>query len=483
MAMGDRVWEARTGTPPADEMLAYSQSVDEDEPLLAADLAGSVAHALGLLHAGLLEEAEALVLVEGLQSLADEADSGDLELDPELEDVHMNVEAALEQSVGDPAAKLHAGRSRNDQVALDQLIATRHSVAQVAGAAHELAAALAGQAKAHARTPWTMRTHGQPAQPATLGFLFHAHALRFSRDVDALLGVLDEHDTCPLGSAAGAGSTLPLQPAFVADLLGLSPPENALVAAGARDPALSAVHRLAELGHRLEDLAVDLLDLHARGLVEPPRAYTTGSSIMPHKVNPDALELARADGARLKAFPTTFEAAAGGQGLGYDRDLQRAQPPLLEALDTAESTTSVLASVVGGMDVDPEGEPAPPGAATTDAVEALVEHGTPFRQAHQLVAEALADEGTDLEETLADAGVGPEALEAAADALSPDPGRRDTPAGPAPDRVREALADLEARLAGQADELARARHATASYEDLLAEPPKRLVHQAKGADP
>lgn len=480
-----RVWEARTGSSPAEEMLAYSESTEIDEALLHVDLAGSVAHTIGLQKAGLVDEEDAAQLVAGLQALWTDAQEGSLALEPDLEDVHMNVESALQDEIGDLADELHTGRSRNDQVALDLVLAQREGLAAVAAHLHDLAQALAALAEDHAETPWTMQTHGIAAQPATLGFLLHAHASRIADDVDALLDAFDDVGVSPLGAGAGAGSTLPLQPEVPADLLGLDPFDNALLAAGARDESLLVVHELAQVGHHLQALAVDLLELTSEGAIELPSAYTTGSSIMPHKVNPDALELARADGAKLGALAHETQSLLSGLGLGYDRDLQRAKAPVLEAFEVAESLAVVLASVVDGLTVHPEALATPdeiPGVATTDAAEALVQQGIAFRQAHQILADATsqASEDTTIADALEDQPLSEEALEAAKAALDADPAHRDTPGGPAPDQVQAQLDDLTVQLGEQETQLAGIERAVDVVDHLLDVPAEDLIEKAQG---
>jgi argininosuccinate lyase len=211
-------WQSRTGSGLHPDLLAYSQTVDEDRPYLVHDLAGSTAHVLGLRRAGLLTRDEAAELLRGLRRILADFESGALRLDPALEDAHMNVEARLTADLGDVGRKLHTGRSRNDQVATCIVLHARAGLADLAAALLALSRALAAQAREHARTPWVARTHGQPAQPATLGFLLAAHAIRIQ---DAALDALHAFDTVgesPLGCGAVAGSTLPLDPAYTRSL-------------------------------------------------------------------------------------------------------------------------------------------------------------------------------------------------------------------------------------------------------------------------
>lgn len=483
MSGSQPVWTARTGTGSAADFQAYSESVHVDEALVQADLAGSVAHVLGLHAAGLLEVSEAVQLVEGLQTLADEAADGDLELDPALEDVHMNVEAALEAKLGDLAGKLHTARSRNDQVALDLTLVTRAGLVETAQAAAALASALSQAAREHVQTPWPLHTHGLPAQPATLGYLLHAHALQIADDAGRALALADELDESPLGAGAGAGSTLPIEPAIPAQLMGLAPPSNGLLATGAREGSLAATQLAARIGHHVEALAVDLLELSNAGAIELPGAYTTGSSIMPHKRNPDALELARADGGHLATLRDDVEATTAGLGLGYQRDLQRAKPPLIEALETTPQLLGIVANVVHGLTVDEEilaELQASPGVATTDAVEALVAQGVAFRDAHQLLAQACqaAEQGGSLQASLEASHLEPDVVEAALDALDPDPSERSTAGGPAPETVLAGLDDLDTELDELADEIDQAAQLVAQPFQLLETPAKQLVSEA-----
>lgn len=482
MADAQPVWTARTGTSAAADLVAYGASTDTDQALIEADLAGSIAHVVGLHAADLVTTDEASELVEALQTLADEAAQGHLELDPALEDVHMNVEHHLENALGcELAGKLHTARSRNDQVALDLTLVTRQGLVEIAEAAHALASVLADTAAEHVETPWPVHTHGLPAQPATLGYLMHAHAVRLARGTQHVLDTFDGSDESPLGSGAGAGTTLPIDPAVSADLLGLAPPENALLATGTRDGSLAATQAAATLGQHAQALAIDLLDLAGTGAIELPAAYTTGSSIMPHKANPDALELVRADAGQLAAHAEAVQATTSGLGLGYHRDLQRAKPPLVDALDLAPQVLGVLANVVDGVTVHEaplEALQASDGVATTDAVEALVEQGVPFRTAHQHLAQACqaADEGRPLEEALAEQDLPEAALYAAIDALeTADPAERDTHGGPAPDAVEAALETLDATLEHLADEIAHASQAAGTPVDLLEAPPDALL--------
>ncbi len=464
-------------------MEAFSDSTEEDQALVAVDLAGSIAHVLGLHHADLLDQSEAATLIDGLQQLWTQHQADELTLDPSLEDVHMNLEHQLGQLVGPVAGKLHTGRSRNDQVALDMVLQTRLGLTHLAGRTLSLATTLLDQAEAHVETPWVAQTHGQPAQPATLGFLLHAHALRFLQLTDQALDLFEDHGTSPLGSGAVAGSTLPLDPELTADLLGLAPPENALLATSSRDGSLATCQLAARIGQAIASLAQQLIDLADQGAIDLPAGYTTGSSLMPHKDNPDALELARAQGKALTAPAQELASLLAGLPLGYHRDLQLAKPPVLEVLDEVPQLVGIVTDVVAGWTVHEDvlaDQLATPGIGATDAVEALVVQGTPFRTAYQALAkaEAARQDGGSPQAALEAQGLEPEAVQAALDAaLDPDPAKRTTLGGPAPSVIGPAIETAQVTADELADQLSDAEAQAGVPLGLLSTPPKQLIHQ------
>ena len=466
------VWASRTGAT-SDAFLAYSQTIQEDLPFLVYDLCGSIAHVLGLQQVGLLTDVEAQELVPGLQALAPLHKTGGWVLDPALEDIHMNIEAHLTATLGQTGMKLHTGRSRNDQVATCITLHARHGLAQLAAATHHLTAALTAQATAHQSTPWVAKTHGQPAQPATLGFLLAAHAFRFQGLTTKILQAFEAIGVSPLGSGAVAGSTLPLEPAYTAQLLGLQPPQNALLATGARDTTLQAVQLCGEAGLLMSSLAQDLLDLFTTGHLSLPSGFTTGSSLMPQKRNPDALELARGKGKALAGLPSQAVQLVTGLGLGYMRDLQAIKPLQHGAISDALATLDILATAVGqaAFDID-ENVYETPGITATDAAEALVAHGMPFRSAYEALARAhqAVEAGQDIAEALAAQGLAPDALAAALAALTPDVTARATLGGPAPVQVATQLSALGSIQAAQEDQLAVAM--------LAVDKPLELLHEA-----
>lgn len=473
-------WQARTGGGLHPDLLAYSQTIEEDKPFLVHDLAGSSAHVLGLHKAGLLTTSEASALLTGLRAVLSDVESGAFRLDVELEDAHMNIEARLTADLGDTGRKVHSGRSRNDQVATCIVLYARQHLAQLAQGLHNLGAAVAAQAQGNLQTPWVSKTHGQAAQPATLGFLLAAHALRLQDVERKVIAAFEQVGESPLGSGAVAGSTLPLQPAYTARLLGLRAPRSALLATGTRDVVLESCLVAAHTGIVVASLAQELLDLFASGGIRLPAGYTTGSSLMPHKRNPDALELARGRGKSLAGPLAAVQGILAGLGLGYMRDFQLTKPYLVAALCDSTSTVELLAPLVEGMQVDAKAlghDMAKPGVLATDVAEALVKAGLPFRTAYTVVAKAFAlvEQGSTFADALVAQNLPKGQLDKALAALTPDASRRNTVGGPAPKAVAATLDGWESRQRELADAVAQAQNAVEIPLDLLNKPIPQLL--------
>jgi argininosuccinate lyase len=466
------VWATRTGAGLDAAFAAFSQTIADDAPFLAYDLMGSVAHVKGLAHVGLLDPDDAATLQDGLHALHKGAGAGTWQLDPALEDVHMNIEAALHREVGAVAARLHTGRSRNDQVATCITLYARDGLARLAAQAADLAAALAAQANAQAATPWVARTHGRPAQPATLGFLLAAHAWRIQDAARQALAAFDAVGESPLGAGAVAGSTLPLDAAYTAGLMGLRPYRNALLATGGRDTVLVALAACTTIGAQCASLAQDLLDLFERGILHLPPGFTTGSSLMPHKRNPDALELVRGHGKALGGVAVQAQLIVAGLGLGYQRDLQATKPLLVNGLHDGEQVLVVLTGVVEGASFDAAAATrslAAPGITATDAAEALVAGGMPFRDAYTVLARhaALVESGVAPDEAVTRLGLAPQPEAAVRAALVPDVTRRAAHGGPAPDAVRASVVEFRRSQHAIESDVAAAMGAAAIPHALL----------------
>lgn len=385
-----KAWSGRFSEAPAAAMEAYSQSVDEDEALLRHDVAGSIAHVHALEDAGLVSPDEARRLRGGLQAVHDDLQDGEAELETAHEDVHMNVEALLEDHVGDLAGKLHAGRSRNDQVALDLALWTRETALGLAQALADAQEALLEAAADHADTPAAGETHGRPAQPLPFGVLLEAHAAALGRDAQRALAAADAAGASPLGAGALAGTTLPVDPQVAADLLAFCEVRtNPADAVAARDFAADLLHAASQAGAHLAGLGDQLARWShpQQDTATLPEAYTTGSSLMPHKANPDAAELLRAGAGPTAGAQAAHTQVLAGLPAGYHRDLQEAKALLLESIPPVVEAAGIAADLVDGTTFHPP-DPMEAAGATllaTDLAEALVEEGVPFREAHEQV--------------------------------------------------------------------------------------------------
>lgn len=391
-----KAWSGRFRASPAAAMEAYSQSVDEDQALVRHDVAGSIAHVHALEDADLLAPDEAEGLREGLRAVHEALQAGEAHLDPAHEDVHMNVEALLEDQVGDLAGKLHAGRSRNDQVALDLALWTRETALDLAQALAEAQEALLEAAADHADTPAAGETHGRPAQPLPFGVLLEAHAAALGRDAQRALAAADAASESPLGAGALAGTTLPVDPTVAADLLAFCDVRaNPADAVAARDFAADLLHAATQAGAHLAGLGDQLADWShpAAHVATLPEAYTTGSSLMPHKANPDAAELLRAGAGPVGGAQAAHAQVLAGLPAGYHRDLQEAKALLLDAVPPVVEAAGIAADLVDGTEFHPP-DPLEAAGATllaTDLAEALVEEGVPFRDAHEQVGALVRD--------------------------------------------------------------------------------------------
>ena len=387
---------APPGTPPVPSYVrtpaaAFLSSLDVDRPLARYDVAGSLAHVEALGAAGVLTATQVLTLQVGLRSVGREILAGTFRWRPELEDVHTNVESRLTELVGPLGGMLQAGRSRNDQVAVDEKLYLRAAVAAVASDLLELESALLERAAGEASAPMPGYTHLQRAQAVTVGHYLLAHFWRFDRDLDRLFATVERADTCPLGAGALAGSTLGLDPSATARRLGFRAAfENSLDAVSDRDPFAELLFDLALLAVHTSGLGEEIVLFASKefGFVERSEALGSGSSLMPQKRNPDVAELARARAGRSVGALVSLLTALKGLPLAYDRDLQEDKAPVLEAVATVRGTIGELVRLVRALRFD-RGRlalaAADPELSATDLAEALVVRGVPFREAHDLV--------------------------------------------------------------------------------------------------
>ena len=400
---GDKqaTWGGRFSEGPSELMQTFGESVSFDKRLAPFDVAGSKAHAAMLAHVGLLAPEERDAIHAGLDELLAEVESGAFEWDPALEDVHMNLEQALLAKTP-AAAKLHTGRSRNDQVATDMRLFFKSACAELDASLAQVMAALLGQAETNASVPIPGYTHLQRAQPVTVGHHLLAHLEAFSRDRRRFAEVADHANACPLGSGAIAGGTLPLDRAHAARELGFVDEngepiltQNGMDSVADRDLFVEFAAAAATCGLHLSRIAEDLILWNSDefGFVLLPDAFTTGSSLMPQKKNPDSLELLRGKTGRLAGNLQNLIVAIKGLPLTYNRDLQEDKPPVFDSFDQLTLSLAVLAGVVEGMEVNAERcrqAASDPMLLATDLADHLVENGVAFRDAHHAVGSLVA---------------------------------------------------------------------------------------------
>ncbi len=426
------LWHGRLSAGAEQALRTLNDSLPFDRRLFREDIAGSRAHATMLAAVGLLSEAERDELLAALDqvesSLAEELAEGRFEPAPGDEDIHTVVERRVTE-ITPAGAKLHTGRSRNDQVAADLRLWTKAALTEVAALVLRLQRTLLAQASGADQAELPGYTHLQRAQPVTLAHHLLAHAWALSRDVDRLLEARRRADVSPLGAGALAGSSLPIDPQRTATDLGFATVFcNSIDAVSDRDFAADALYALAVLGVHLSRMGEELV-LWATsefGFVEIDDRYATGSSMMPQKKNPDVAELARAKAGRLIGHLTGLMATLKGLPLAYAKDLQEDKEPLFDAVDTARLSLLALNGMIATArfrTARMAAAASSPHAAATDLAEWLVARGMPFRQAHAAVAElvrqSLAADGSQAgdgssafaELVAADPRLGPEAVE------------------------------------------------------------------------
>jgi argininosuccinate lyase len=397
------LWAGGFAGAPDPGMWAYSSSLATDRRLWPQDVAGSRAHVRGLVAAGVLEEAEGKLLLDGLAQVARELVAGELVFTDGDEDVHSAVERRLTELVGPAGGKLHTGRSRNDQVATDLHLWLKQACADAVEALAGLVDALvaAGRAAPDAVLPGL--THLQPAQPVLWAFQLAAHGFALARDVGRFQDAGRRADVSPLGAGAIAGSSFPLDPAATASVLGFAAAfDNAMDATADRDAVAELLAAAGIAMVHASRLAEDVALWAGRGWVRLPDAWATGSSMLPQKRNPDVAELVRGRAGTVLGRLVGFLATLKGLPLAYARDLQEDKAAAFEAADVLVASMGALAGLVAGLEPDRAAMRRDAEAAETTAVdlaEALVREGVPFREAHGAVGAAVrlaADRGVRL---------------------------------------------------------------------------------------
>ncbi len=448
-----QAWSARFSEPVSALVQRYTASVGFDKRLAPFDIAGSIAHATMLAERGIIGGDDLAAIERGMAQIRADIDAGRFDWKLELEDVHLNIEARLTQLIGDAGKRLHTGRSRNDQVATDIRLWLRDAVDQTIAQLQALQRALVALASDHADTLMPGFTHLQVAQPVSFGHHLLAYVEMFARDVERLRDCRKRVNRLPLGAAALAGTTFPIDRVRVAQLLGFDDVcQNSLDAVSDRDFAIefnaAAALVMIHVSRMSEELVLWMSP--AFGFIDLADRFCTGSSIMPQKKNPDVPELARGKTGRVAGHLTSLLMLMKGQPLAYNKDNQEDKEPLFDTADTVLDTLRIFSDMVGGIRVKAEAmeRSALQGYSTaTDLADYLVKKGLPFRDAHETVARAVrfaVERGVGLEDiALADlrgfsALIGDDAPQALR--LQGSVAARDHVGGTAPGQVRAQVA-------------------------------------------
>jgi argininosuccinate lyase len=390
------MWKGRFQEETSVLLQQYSESVSFDWRLWRHDIAGSIAHSAALGKAGLLTAEERGKIVAGLTEIGTEIEAGTFQWKTELEDVHMNIEAELTRRIGAPGAKLHTARSRNDQIALDFRLYLREECDGLDTLLAEMQRALVALGARHRDVIIPGYTHLQRAQPVYFAHHLLAYVEMFQRDRDRVRDARQRINVCPLGSGAIAGSTILLDRELVARELDFPAiTQNSMDAVSDRDFAVELLSALALVAVHLSRLSEDVI-LWASSefkFITISDAFTTGSSLMPQKKNPDVAELTRGKSGRVIGALVSLLTTLKGLPMTYNRDMQEDKEPVFDSLDTIRAALAVFAAMLHGIEANPAAcaaAVADPMLLATDLADYLVNHGVPFRQAHEVIGKAVA---------------------------------------------------------------------------------------------
>lgn len=407
LAQKKKAWSGRFSEPVADFVLRYTASVDFDKRMALADIAGSIAHATMMNKCGVLHDEDLADIKRGMKQIIEEIQSGKFEWKLELEDVHLNVEARLTQLVGDAGKRLHTGRSRNDQVATDMRLYMREEIDTITDLVGQLQEVLVHLAAKETDTIMPGFTHMQVAQPVTLGHHLLAYVEMFERDRTRLIDLRRRVNQSPLGAAALAGTTYPIDRNYSAELLGFEAVmQNSLDAVSDRDFCIEFTAAASLIMMHISRLSEELIywmSQRFKFMMLPDR-FTTGSSIMPQKKNPDVAETARGKAGRVAGDLISLTVLMKGLPLAYAKDTQEDKEPVFDAIDTVKDTLRAFIEMMPG--VTPNREEMKKAAQAgypmaTDLADYLTKKGLPFREAHNVVGSVVklaSNRGCDLAE-------------------------------------------------------------------------------------
>ena len=455
-----KLWGGRFSEPTDAFVEAFTASVEFDQRMYRQDIEGSRAHARMLNKVGVLNDQDCADILKGLDQVEQEITDGRFEWSVSREDVHMNIEARLTEIVGDAGKRLHTGRSRNDQVATDIRLYLREQIGFAIAEIRRLQQGLLELAEKEADTIMPGFTHVQVAQPVTFGHHLMAWFENMQRDASRLADCRARLNSLPLGSAALAGTSYPLDREYTAQLLGFDDVcRNSLDAVSDRDFAIQFIAGAAIIMTHLSRFSEELVLWSSAqfNFIDLPDRFCTGSSIMPQKKNPDVPELVRGKTGRVNGHLVCLLTLMKSQPLAYNKDNQEDKEPVFDTVDTLVETLAVFAEMIPGIEVDPEKmrTAAREGYATaTDLADYLVKGGVPFRDAHEAVARAVRAaeaRGCDLADLpLADLQSFARGIDADVYSILTIEGSlasRDHPGGTAPDRVLDAVRRARAELA------------------------------------
>lgn len=393
--MSKKNWSGRFHEPVSELVKQYTASITFDKRLAKYDIQGSLAHAQMLQQAGIINAEDLSAIQAGMQEILQEIDGGRINWSIDLEDVHMNVEHLLTQKIGDAGKRLHTGRSRNDQVATDIRLWLRDEIDAIVALIKELQTTLIDLAEENAAVVMPGFTHMQVAQPVSFGHHMLAYVEMLGRDYERMLDCRHRVNRMPLGSAALAGTTFPIQREYTAELLGFEAIcQNSLDAVSDRDFAIEFTAAAAILMMHLSRLSEELIYWMSPrfDFIDLADRFCTGSSIMPQKKNPDVPELVRGKTGRVVGHLLGLITLMKSQPLAYNKDNQEDKEPLFDTVDTLVDTLRIYAEMVRGVTVKPESmrNAVLQGYATaTDLADYLVKKGLPFRDSHEVVARAV----------------------------------------------------------------------------------------------